>query len=178
MGFHRLLLLAVLLCFAATATLRADEEERAALFATLRAAPNEAAADRAAADIWRYWLRAPDETAQAALDAALLRRRNADFLGALNHLDRLIAAYPDYAEGWNQRATIHFIRRDYDASLADVEEVLVREPWHFGALAGKAVILLRQGRPALAQITIREALEIHPFLRERALLEAAPGEDL
>ncbi len=141
-------------------------------------AQSQAEADALSSEIWRIWLTAPDPAAQEVLDAALVRRQARDYLGAILHLERLIKGWPEYAEGWNQRATIHFLRGDYDASLADVAEVLAREPRHFGALSGKAVILYQQGRIALAQITLRRALKHHPFLRERAILNVSDGIDL
>ncbi|MEO1000853.1 MAG: tetratricopeptide repeat protein [Pseudomonadota bacterium] len=172
----RPILLALTLLLAPPAL--AETPERAALLDSLATARDRVEADETAALIWESWLTAPDAEAQAGLDAALARLQVWDYPGALTHLDRLVESHPDYAEGWNQRATVHFLVRDYDASLADIDEVLAREPRHFGALAGKAVILMRQGRVPFAQLTIRQALEIHPFLNERALLDAAPGEDL
>lgn len=148
------------------------------LLSELRGAPSQAEADLLSKEIWELWLTAPDEAAQEVLDAAIRRRQAHDFLGAIKELDRLVEFYPDYAEGWNQRATIHFMRGDFEASLADVEEVLAREPRHFGALSGKGMILFLQGNVPLAQLAIREASKYHPFLRERAILGASPGQDL
>ncbi|MCY4168464.1 MAG: tetratricopeptide repeat protein [Rhodobacter sp.] len=157
---------------------QADGNRYENLMAKLAAARSQSEADTLSSEIWRIWLTAPDEVAQEVLDAALVRRRSRDYLGAIRQLDRLIGGWPDYAEGWNQRATVHFLRGDYDASLVDVAEVLAREPRHFGALSGKALILYRQGRTALALITLREALRHNPFLRERAMLEALGGTEL
>ncbi len=156
----------------------ASEERYENLMARLANSQSQTEADSLSSEIWRIWLVAPDQAAQEVLDAALERRGSGDYLGAILHLNRLVEGWPDYAEGWNQRATIHFLRGDYVASLADVAEVLAREPRHFGALSGKSVILYRQGRVALALITLREALKHHPFLRERAILEAIDGTEL
>lgn len=149
-----------------------------ALLAALAGAESQAEADGLVPRIWNHWLTAPDPTAQEVLDAALERRRSYDFLGALGHLNLLVAKYPDYAEGWNQRATVYFAIGDFDASLADVAEVLAREPRHFGALSGRAMIYYRQGRLPLAQLAVRKALEVHPFLAERAILDIPAGDDI
>ena len=154
----------------------AEAAERDALFASLAAAATEAEARALESAIWEIWLTAPDARAQELLDRALDRRRWHDFAGALEPLDELVAAYPDYAEGWNQRATVRFLREEYEQSLADIAQTLAREPRHFGALAGKAIILMRQGRTAEAQLVLIQALEIDPWLRERGLL--LPGPDL
>ena len=170
------LLLSLSLALAATAAVAQDGYED--LLTALANSGNKAEADALSGQIWQIWLTAPDPAAQEVLDAAMTRRENYDFLGAIRRLDRLIESYPDYAEGWNQRATMHFLRGDFDASLADVAETLAREPRHFGALSGKAVILFQRGRIPLAQIAIREALKYHPFLNERAILDASPGKDI
>jgi Tfp pilus assembly protein PilF len=90
----------------------------------------------------------------------------------------LIAIAPDWAEAWNQRATMRYVQGQYDASLADIEETLAREPRHFGAMAGMALILVQQGRARQAQAILRTAVSIHPFLRERWMIADAPGKDL
>jgi len=172
----RPVLAAALLCLAAPATAQiADPDTYEALLSDLSVADTQSEADLLSRQIWEIWLTAPDEAAQEVLDAALRRRQAYDFLGAIRELDRLIEFYP---EGWNQRATVHFMRGDFQASLDDVDQVLAREPRHFGALSGKALILFQQGKLPLAQIAVREALKYHPFLRERAILDAGQGEDI
>jgi tetratricopeptide (TPR) repeat protein len=153
-------------------------ERYEALLSELAGSATKSEADRISGEIWQIWLTAPDPAAQMVLDAALERRMSQDFLGAIKELDTLIAGWPDYAEGWNQRATIYWMLGRFEASLADVEEVLAREPRHFGALSGKAVILAGQGKIGLAQIAVREALKYHPHLNEAAILGVNPGQEL
>lgn len=148
------------------------------LFDALAQSQNRAEAGEISAQIWQIWLTAPDPTAQEVLDTAMERRNVQDFLGAIAHLNRLVEGWPDYAEGWNQRATMYYLLGAYDESLQDVEQVLALEPRHFGALSGKAVILFNQGKLPLAQIVVREALQYHPHLNERAMLNIRPGTDL
>jgi len=163
------------LALAESAKDTARAEERADLFVALKAAPNEKVANAAIRAIWELWQTAPDEESQVMLDAARQRMRVYDFNGAIEHLDNLVIHAPDYAEGWNTRATTLFLQEKFDLSLEDVEKTLELEPKHFGALAGKAVILMRQGRAELSQDALREAVAINPYLRERGmLLEEAP----
>lgn len=164
--------------FIAAAPVFAADDRYETLLSDLAQSSTPSEAQRLSGEIWQIWLTAPDPTAQEVLDAALLRRSVQDFLGAIQELNRLIEGWPDYAEGWNQRATMYWLVGDFDASLADVAEVLVREPRHFGALSGKAVILMQQGKTALAQLAVREALKYHPHLNERAILGVNPGKDL
>lgn len=176
---HRLTLAALLIALFGFTTLHSSADERyETLLSDLAKSSSAVEAQRLSGEIWQIWLTAPDSAAQEVLDAALQRRQAQDFFGAVLELNRLIEGWPDYAEGWNQRATMYWILGDYDASLADVEEVLAREPRHFGALSGKAVILMDLGKVGLAKIAIREALKYHPHLNERAILRVAPGEEL
>src|SRR5690606_40202851 len=97
----------------------------------------------------------------------LLARGNGNIAEALRLLDILVVDYPDYAEGWNQRATIHYMMGNLDLSIADCAKVLALEPRHFGALSGRALIYLQQGKRALALRDMAAALAVHPFLTER-----------
>jgi tetratricopeptide (TPR) repeat protein len=79
--------------------------------------------------------------------------------------DRVIAAYPDYPEPWNKRATLNFIMGREAASLADIDRVLELEPRHFGALSGRGMIYRNQKKYSLAIEAFREALAINPALQ-------------
>jgi tetratricopeptide (TPR) repeat protein len=85
---------------------------------------------------------------------------------------------PDYAQGWNQRAFILFLQEKYDQSLSDIEKALELEPRHFGAMAGQARILMRQCRFVTGQKTLKQAVKIHPFLRERSMIVETGEKDL
>jgi tetratricopeptide (TPR) repeat protein len=147
----------------------ADRSRLDALFALLRTAPDPAAAERATREIWRLWLN-PTETALAIqMGSALAAENRRDYATSLAILDRVVVEYPDYAEGWNRRATIYYILNDFAASLADVGEVLKLEPRHFGALSGRVMIELRQGKRAEALKDMVAALAIHPYLDMKAL---------
>jgi len=139
------------------------------LFAQLRSAPDEAYARATADRIWTIWTQ-PDDPILAARMAEIMTGGGlAGPLARLPQINALILDYPDDAEGGNLRATANFMRGAYEASLADVAETLKREPRHFGALAGRALILQRQGRHDEALEAIKRALDIHPFLSERGL---------
>ena len=99
-------------------------------------------------------------------------------IGAPSILDKLVETAPDWAEAWNQRATIRYLLRDFEGSLADIDRVLALEPKHFGALSGQAIILMHQGKMAAGQIALRKAVEIDPFLSERALIMGPAGQDI
>lgn len=167
----RKLILAALLALAPFAAFadedKARAEERAALLDALAAAPSQEIGNAAAAALWRLWSTAPDDTAQALFDAGVARMAMYDNEGAVEFFTKLTEYAPDYAEGWNQRAFAYFRMEEYEKSLEDITETLDREPQHFGALAGRVQILMRQGRVRLARRTLDEALEIHPFVMDR-----------
>ncbi len=148
---------------------------RKELFQALKQARNEAEARAAESRIWAFWMQGPDKQATEQIQAILAARRADDNDKALQIAEALVARRPDYAEGWNQKATLLFLKGDFDGSLKAIARVLALEPKHFGALAGKAVILMQQGHMQLAQSTLREAVAIDPFLNERGLLIEPKG---
>lgn len=140
-----------------------------ALFARLSAATDAPTARAIADEIWAIWTQ-PDDPVLAARMAEIMAAGSlAGVASQLPLIDALVEDYPDYSEAWNLRATAHFLAGAYDKSLADIVETLKREPRHFGALAGRALIYHSQGKREEALKAIEEALDIHPFLSERAL---------
>jgi len=139
------------------------------LFAQLRIAPDPATAHQIDQAIWAVWTNPSDPALHERMRAVLLARGTGNIAEALRLLDTLVVDFPDYAEGWNQRATIHYMMGNFDLAIADCAEVLALEPRHFGALSGRALIYLQQGKRALALKDMSAALAVHPFLTERQL---------
>ncbi len=150
----------------------------AALFETVQAAKNELQAEGATRGLWELWTDAPDAAAQELLDQGMAARASYDFLRATETFDRLVDYCPDYAEGYNQRAFVHFLREDFGAALVDLDLALERSPNHVGALSGKALTLMGLGRQEEAQDVLRAALELNPWIPERGLLQEEPGQEL
>jgi len=148
---------------------------QSALIRQLQSAPDERRARPLSDQLWELWTTAPDAHAQSLLDQGMSRRASYDFAGARALFDELVAYCPDYAEGYNQRAFIDFLTGDYEAALDDLETALKLSPMHIGAMSGKALTLLNQGRGALGQTVLREALELNPWLPERGMLVPNPA---
>jgi tetratricopeptide (TPR) repeat protein len=146
-----------------------------ALVAQVQAAPDEMTARALSAQMWELWLEAPDEYSQNLLDSAMERRRLSDYGMAEEALTSLTQYCPFYAEGWNQRAFVRFLRGNWDGALSDLDKALEFNPRHTGALTGKVLTLINAGRDDEAQPVLREALKLNPWLSERALLR---GEEL
>lgn len=126
------------------------------------------AAVRARADhaLWQVWSRSGDaETDRLfAIGVEQMAQRLGD--AAVETFTRVIERRPDFAEGWNKRATVHFLLGEYDKSRADCDEVLKRNPHHYGALSGYGMIYLQLDQPALALPWFERALAVNPNLHE------------
>jgi tetratricopeptide (TPR) repeat protein len=153
------------------------------LFGALKAAPDEDSAKYVEARIWALWMQTPSDTAallmaraKAAMDA-----QKTDV--ALKLLDAVIKLRPDYVEAWNRRATVYYMKGDYARSLSDIEQVLIREPRHFGALAGLGMIMQDIGDNKRALDAFRKALAVDPYLDKvpemiKTLSEKVEGRDI
>ena len=108
--------------------------------------------------------------AQEILDRGMRKRGSYDLLGARADFDRLVAYCPEYAEGYNQRAFINFMRNDYEPAIIDLTRALELSPTHTGALTGRALSYYALGRTAEARADLEVALGLNPWLPERHML--------
>ncbi len=134
------------------------------LFGSLHMASATQDTSKIEADIWALWAHNDSPTAELLLRQSVAAMNAHEYSAAEKMLIQLIETYPNFAEGWNKRATLYFMDGRYDASLIDIEHVLELEPRHFGALAGKAMILRAQGKPLEALKVLRETLSINPHM--------------
>lgn len=114
--------------------------------------------------ILRAWMISGSDTIDLLIGRATDAMEDEELETALEILDEIVYLAPEFAEGWNKRATVYFMLRRYDQSMADVQRVLTLEPRHFGAISGLGMILKDVGRESAALEVFRKALEIHPFL--------------
>ncbi|WP_188477320.1 tetratricopeptide repeat protein [Primorskyibacter flagellatus] len=140
------------------------------LLAQARAAGTEMEGRALTNRMWEIWSSAPDDQAQALLDRGMTARASYNFTEALDAFDRLTAYCPAYAEGYNQRAFVNFIRGDYGVALDDLDRAIALSPDHVAAAAGRALTLLGMGEIAEGQAALREVLARHPWLPERGHL--------
>lgn len=115
--------------------------------------------------LWQVWSRSGDEKVDALFRLGVQQMQEGPGRESLATFSKIIELKPDFAEGWNKRATLYFIMGDYRKSLADCAEVLKRNPHHFGALAGYGQIYMRLDQPQRALEYFRRALYINPNLR-------------
>lgn len=133
------------------------------LFASLKTAPDADAAKPIARSIELLWLRSGSDTVDLLMTRALESAKG-DNDTAISLLDSVVGLAPDYAEAFNRRATIHFIKKDYERSMLDIREVLSHEPRHYNAWSGLGRILQDVGNKPKALAAFRKALELNPHI--------------
>ena len=116
--------------------------------------------------IWSLWNASDSPTAEVLLQQATRAIEAGAPAEALSILDTLVGSFPGYAEAWNKRATLYYMMKRDDQALADIAHVLDLEPRHFGALAGKGMILERQKKYSEARAAYEEALAVNPNLEQ------------
>ena len=153
------------------------------LFEALKVAPDADAAKLVEGRIWALWLASGSDTADLMMTRVKTAMDEKDTKLAIQLLDAVIDLRPEYVEAWNRRATIHFSNKDYGRSLADIRQVLAREPRHFGALTGLGVIMQEFNEDKLALEAFRKALAVNPHLSKvpdfvKSLIEKVEGRDI
>lgn len=134
------------------------------LFAELKAAPDSAKGRDLERQIVQMWLRSGDPEVDQLMQWAVTAMSIESYTLALSYLDSVVVAAPQFAEGWNKRATVYFYLGHDSESLADIERTLALEPRYFGAFAGLGMIKLRQGKDEEALDAFKRALAIDPNL--------------
>jgi tetratricopeptide (TPR) repeat protein len=114
--------------------------------------------------LWLLWGRSGDAAIDARMARGVEAMQDARHAEAIEAFSEVVRGKPDFAEGWNKRATAYFLAGDYEKSAADCDEVLKRNPRHFGALSGLGQIHLALERPEQALEWFRRALEVNPNL--------------
>jgi Tfp pilus assembly protein PilF len=112
--------------------------------------------------IWHVWGRSGDQATDRVFERGLAQMQGGELPDAAETFGRVIGMNPDFAEGWNKRATVYFLLGEDDLSLKDCAEVLKRNPQHFGVLSGYGQIYLRKGDLERARDYFRRALTINP----------------
>jgi tetratricopeptide (TPR) repeat protein len=114
--------------------------------------------------MWQVWSRSGDPAVDRlfAIGVEQMGAEEGDL--AVATFTEIVRRRPEFAEGWNKRATVHYLRGDYQKSLADCDEVMKRNPYHFGALSGYGMIYLQLDQPAKALDYFQRALQVNPNL--------------
>ena len=161
---------------------RQDDTRLDKLFEALQTTTDAREAQITEARIWELWFR----SGRADIDDLLSRGGEAmnrrDFDEAMERFNEVIEKDPDFAEGWNRRATLHFLMGNFAASIADIDTTLGLEPRHFGALSGLGLVNIRLENFSAAIKAFEEALDVNPHMpgarQNIRLLRRRGGQDI
>jgi tetratricopeptide (TPR) repeat protein len=153
------------------------------LFDALKAAPDNESAKYVENRIWSMWLATDSDTTTLLMGRVKTAVDAKDIDLGIKLLSAVIEIKPDYIEAWNRRATLYYMKKDFDSSIADIEQVLKREPRHFGALSGLGMIFQELGDDKHALEAFRRALAVHPHLERipelvKQLTEKVEGREI
>jgi len=154
----------LLLLFGLAAPAAADQDDPRLdrLFEQLYHAPDPVVARAVERAIWEIWLASEDDVINAMMGEGVAAMQRRDYPAALRSFDSMVEMAPDFAEGWNKRATLYYLMGAYESSLDDIIRTLELEPRHFGALSGRGMILHDLGRNEEALTAFEAALDLNP----------------
>jgi len=132
------------------------------LFEVLRSTASPDRIGRAERFIWRIWLESGREDVDRLMEAGIEEMGSGRLRESIATFGRIIDLMPEFAEGWNKRATAHYFAGNFAASIDDVDRTLALEPRHFGALSGLGLIRLGMGDEFGALRAFEAALDVHP----------------
>lgn len=143
---------------------RADQRDPRldGLFERLRSTPSVAEARSTEQQIWQIWLESDDPGVDQLMRQGVRAMREQHFDAALRTFDRMVEQAPEFAEGWNKRATVHFLMGRWRASVLDIRQTLALEPRHFGALFGLGLIYDGLEEPAAALRSYEATMVLNP----------------
>ena len=139
-----------------------DDPRLEGLFRRLQSTSDAAEARVVEQRIWRVWLEAEDAGLNRLMHQGIAAMRDQRYDKALQVFDRMVEQAPEFAEGWNKRATVHFLMGNWRASVRDIQQTLALEPRHFGALFGLGLIYDALEQPAAALRSFEATLALNP----------------
>jgi tetratricopeptide (TPR) repeat protein len=125
---------------------------------------DEVVRENAESSMWQVWSRSGDPTIDRLFATGLEQMNARQGEQAVETFSEIIRRKPEFAEGWNKRATVYYLLGEYQKSLADCDEVMKRNPYHFGALSGYGMIYMQLDQPAIALEYFERALRVNPNL--------------
>jgi len=157
-------LLLILVVLLSSNLLRADQTDDRLddLFATLQVTNNIRTIRITESQIWEIWLQHSNADVQQLILVGTDRMNTQRYSEAMLVFNRLTESFPNYAEGWNKRATLHYVLGNLDASVSDIEKTLALEPRHFGALSGLGMVYIQRKELGNAKRAFENLIDVHP----------------
>jgi tetratricopeptide (TPR) repeat protein len=120
--------------------------------------------------IWTLWESNESPTAELLLTQSSKAMKDGAFETSEQMLNTLLGTWPDYVEALSKRAMLYYNMKRYDDAMTDINAVLDTEPRHFGALSGRAAVLMAQGDIRGAASSLREAIAVNPYLESAKMV--------
>ena len=160
----KILIVSISLLFASKIALADQNDPRLNnLFNKLNETENQDEIRDLISDIWNIWYEVDDPKVIEYFEKGIQAMNLRNYPLAIRFFNNLIEEDPNFAEGWNKRATVHFMMGNFDQSMQDIIKTLELEPRHFGALDGMGLIFIHQGQFQQAIDVYDKMLEIFPF---------------
>ncbi|MBF0280060.1 MAG: tetratricopeptide repeat protein [SAR324 cluster bacterium] len=134
------------------------------LFARLHTISDASEIKNTELKIWAIWTKSEREEVNLLMQKGIASMERQDYSNALQIFDKIVEIAPKFAEGWNKRATVHYLLKNYESSITDIKNTLLLEPRHFGAISGLGLVYLAQEQYYQALKAYQKALEVHPSL--------------
>ena len=159
-------IIAVLILLAYSLASPADQNDPALddLFEQLAVTTSDEEASNITREIWQRWTANDDPDVSQLMQIGIRALNYSTYRKALQSFDRVIEIAPEFAEGWNKRATLYYHIKEYRRSIDDIKKTLRREPRHFGAWSGLGLVSIAQENYAGALAAIKKALSINPHI--------------
>jgi len=138
------------------------DERLDGLFLTLSISSDLPTIRKTESQIWEIWFNHPNKDVEQLMQMGMARMNFNRYADAMFIFTQMIESFPNYAEGWNRRATLHYVLGNYKESIEDIEQVLALEPRHFGALSGLGMVYLRQEELSKAKNAFESLIDVHP----------------
>ena len=159
-------IIAVLILLAYSLASPADQNDPALdnLFEQLAVTTSDEEASNITREIWQRWTANDDPDVSQLMQIGIRALNYSTYRKALQSFDRVIEIAPEFAEGWNKRATLYYHIKEYRRSIDDIKKTLRLEPRHFGAWSGLGLVSIAQENYAGALAAFKKALSINPHI--------------
>ena len=160
--YTRILTVAALIFYSILVPADQTDVRLETLFITLSSNSDKQVIRSTENQIWEIWFAHPNSDVERLMQIGVQRMNANRHSEAMIIFSQLIENFPDYAEAWNRRATLHYILGNYQESIGDIERVLSLEPRHFGALSGLGLVYLQLGQLRKAKEAFEDLIKVHP----------------
>ena len=160
--YTRILIVAALIFYSNLVPADQTDDRLETLFITLSSSSDEQVIRSTENQIWEIWFAHPNSDVERLMQIGVQRMNANRQTEALIIFSELVENFPDYAEAWNRRATLHYILGNYQESIDDIERVLSLEPRHFGALSGLGLVYLQLDQLRKAKEAFDDLMKVHP----------------